>query len=148
MYIYDLKNAEGEKTKKFRKGRGIGSGLGKTAGKGHKGQNARSGGGVRPGFEGGQMPLYRRLPSRGFNNANFAKVYSTVNVEKLNIFEANSVVDAAALIERGILSKVEKDGIKILGNGELKVALTVKANKFTATASEKIKALGGTPEEV
>ena len=94
------------------------------------------------------MPLYRRLPSRGFNNANFAKVYSTVNVEKLNIFEANSVVDAAALIERGILSKVEKDGIKILGNGELKVALTVKANKFTATASEKIKALGGTPEEV
>ena len=148
MYIYELKNAEGEKTKKFRKGRGIGSGLGKTAGKGHKGQNARSGGGVRPGFEGGQMPLYRRLPSRGFNNANFAKVYSTVNVDKLNAFEANSVVDAAALIERGILSKVEKDGIKILGNGELKVALTVKANKFTATAVEKIKALGGTPEEV
>ena len=148
MYIYELKNAEGEKTKKFRKGRGIGSGLGKTAGKGHKGQNARSGGGVRPGFEGGQMPLYRRLPSRGFNNANFAKVYSTVNVDKLNVFEANAVVDAAALIERGILSKVEKDGIKILGNGELKVALTVKANKFTATAAEKIKALGGTPEEV
>ena len=148
MYIYDLKNAEGEKTKKFRKGRGIGSGLGKTAGKGHKGQNARSGGGVRPGFEGGQMPLYRRLPSRGFNNANFAKVYSTVNVDKLNVFEANAVVDAAALIERGILSKVEKDGIKILGNGELKVALTVKANKFTATAIEKIKALGGRPEEV
>ena len=148
MYIYDLKNAEGEKTKKFRKGRGIGSGLGKTAGKGHKGQNARSGGGVRPGFEGGQMPLYRRLPSRGFNNANFGKVYSTVNVDKLNVFEANAVVDAAALIEKGILSKVEKDGIKILGNGELKVALTVKANKFTATAQEKIKALGGTPEEV
>ena len=139
MYIHDLKNAEGEKTKKFRKGRGIGSGLGKTAGKGHKGQNARSGGGVRPGFEGGQMPLYRRLPSRGFNNANFAKVYSTVNVDKLNVFEAGAVVDAAALIEKGILSKVEKDGIKILGNGELTVALTVKANKFTATASEKIK---------
>ena len=148
MYIYDLKNAEGEKTKKFRKGRGIGSGLGKTAGKGHKGQNARSGGGVRPGFEGGQMPLYRRLPSRGFNNANFGKVYSTVNVDKLNVFEANAVVDAAALIEKGILSKVEKDGIKILGNGELKVALIVKANKFTATAVEKIKALGGSPEEV
>ena len=148
MYIYDLKNAEGEKTKKFRKGRGIGSGLGKTAGKGHKGQNARSGGGVRPGFEGGQMPLYRRVPSRGFNNAKFAKVYSTVNVDKLNVFEANAVVDAAALIEKGILSKVEKDGIKILGNGELNVALTVKANKFTATAVEKIKALGGTPEEV
>ncbi len=148
MYIHDLKNAEGEKTAKFRKGRGIGSGLGKTAGKGHKGQNARSGGGVRPGFEGGQMPLYRRLPSRGFNNAKFGKVYSTVNVDKLNVFEANAVVDAAALIEQGILSKVEKDGIKILGNGELKVALTVKANKFTATAVEKIKALGGTPEEV
>jgi large subunit ribosomal protein L15 len=148
MYIYDLKNAEGEKTKKFRKGRGIGSGLGKTAGKGHKGQNARSGGGVRPGFEGGQMPLYRRLPSRGFNNANFAKVYSTVNVDKLNVFEANAVVDAAALIEKGILSKVEKDGIKILGNGELKVALTVKANKFTAQAKEKITAQGGSAEEV
>lgn len=148
MYIYDLKNAEGEKTKKVRRGRGIGSGWGKTSGKGHKGQKARSGGGVRPGFEGGQMPLYRRLPSRGFNNARFGKVYSTVNVDKLNIFEANSVVDAAALIEKGILSKIEKDGIKILGNGELKVSLTVKANKFTATAVEKIKALGGSPEEV
>ena len=146
--LNELKPVEGARQSKKRLGRGTGSGLGKTAGKGHKGQNARSGGGVRPGFEGGQMPLYRRLPSRGFNNANFAKVYSTVNVEKLNVFEANSVVDAAALIERGILSKVEKDGIKILGNGELKVALTVKANKFTATASEKIKALGGTPEEV
>ena len=148
MYIYDLKNAEGEKTKKVRRGRGIGSGWGKTSGKGHKGQKARSGGGVRPGFEGGQTPLYRRLPSRGFNNARFGKVYSTVNVDKLNIFEANSVVDAAALIEKGILSKIEKDGIKILGNGELKVSLTVKANKFTATAVEKIKALGGSPEEV
>lgn len=148
MYSYDLKNAQGEKTKKFRVGRGIGSGLGKTAGKGHKGQNARSGGGVRPGFEGGQMPLYRRIPSRGFNNANFGKVYSTVNVDKLNVFEAGSVVDACALLEKGILSKVEKDGVKILGNGELKVALTVKANKFTATASEKIKAMGGSPEEV
>ena len=148
MYIYDLKNAEGEKTKKVRRGRGIGSGWGKTSGKGHKGQKARSGGGVRPGFEGGQMPLYRRLPSRGFNNARFGKVYSTVNVDKLNIFESNSVVDAAALIEKGILSKIEKDGIKILGNGELKVSLTVKANKFTATAVEKIKALGGSPEEV
>ena len=148
MYIYELKNAEGEKTKKFRKGRGIGSGLGKTAGKGHKGQNARSGGGVRPGFEGGQMPLYRRVPSRGFNNANFSKVYSTVNVDKLNAFEANSVVDACALLEKGILSKIEKDGVKILGNGELKVALTVKANKFTAGAVEKIKAVGGNTEEV
>ena len=148
MYIYELKNAEGEKTKKFRKGRGIGSGLGKTAGKGHKGQNARSGGGVRPGFEGGQMPLYRRLPSRGFNNAKFAKVYSTVNVDKLNLFEAGAVVDAAALIEKGILSKVEKDGIKILGNGELKVALTVQASKFTKSAIEKIEAAGGKAEVI
>ncbi|MBQ8431118.1 MAG: 50S ribosomal protein L15 [Clostridia bacterium] len=148
MYSYDLRNAEGEKTKKVRRGRGIGSGWGKTSGKGHKGQNARSGGGVRPGFEGGQMPLYRRVPSRGFNNANFSKVYSTVNVDKLNAFEANSVVDACALLEKGILSKIEKDGVKILGNGELKVALTVKANKFTAGAVEKIKAVGGNTEEV
>lgn len=148
MYSYDLKNAQGEKTKKFRIGRGIGSGLGKTAGKGHKGQNARSGGGVRPGFEGGQLPLYRRLPSRGFNNANFAKVYSIVNLDKLNAFEAGSTVDAVALLKKGILSKIEKDGVKILGNGELKVALTVKANKFTASALEKIKAVGGNTEEV
>ena len=148
MYSFELKNAQGEKTKKVRRGRGIGSGWGKTSGKGHKGQNARSGGGVRPGFEGGQMPLYRRIPSRGFNNARFEKVYSTVNVDKLNVFEPNSVVDACALIEKGIISKVEKDGVKILGNGELKVALTVKARKFTATAIEKIKAVGGNTEEV
>ena len=148
MYSYDLRNAEGEKTKKVRRGRGIGSGWGKTSGKGHKGQNARSGGGVRPGFEGGQMPLYRRIPSRGFNNANFAKVYSIVNLEKLNVFEANSVVDACALLEKGILSKIEKDGVKILGKGELKVALTIKANKFTQSAQDKIKAIGGTIEEV
>lgn len=148
MYSYELRNAEGEKTKKVRRGRGIGSGWGKTSGKGHKGQNARSGGGVRPGFEGGQMPLYRRIPSRGFNNANFAKVYSIVNIEKLNVFEANSVVDACSLLEKGILSKIEKDGVKILGKGELKVALTVKANKFTASAQDKIKAVGGTVEEV
>lgn len=148
MYSYDLKNAQGEKTKKVRRGRGIGSGWGKTSGKGHKGQNARSGGGVRPGFEGGQMPLYRRLPSRGFNNARFAKVYSTVNVDKLNVFEANAIVDELSLLEKGILSKIEKDGVKILGNGELKVALTVRAKKFTAKAVEKIKAIGGNAEEV
>ena len=148
MKLNQMSPALNSTTDKRRVGRGIGSGLGKTSGKGHKGQNARSGGGVRPGFEGGQMPLYRRLPSRGFNNANFAKVYSTVNVEKLNVFEANAVVDACALLEKGILSKIEKDGVKILGNGELKVALTVKANKFTATAVEKIKALGGNTEEV
>ena len=148
MYIHELKNADGARQTKKRLGRGIGSGIGKTSGKGHKGQNARSGGGVRLGFEGGQMPLYRRLPSKGFSNAKFKKVYSTVNVSALNIFEANTVVDAAKLLEAGILSKVEKDGIKILGNGELTVALKVVANKFTAQAKEKITAQGGSVEEV
>ena len=148
MYIHDLKNADGARTSKKRLGRGIGRGIGKTSGKGHKGQNARSGGGVRLGFEGGQMPLYRRLPSKGFSNAKFKKVYSTVNVSSLNIFEANTVVDAVKLLEAGILSKIEKDGIKILGNGELTVALKVVANKFTAQAKEKITAQGGSVEEV
>ena len=140
MYIHDLKNADGARTSKKRLGRGIGSGIGKTSGKGHKGQNARSGGGVRPGFEGGQMPLYRRLPIKGFTNAKFKKVYSTVNVSALNIFEANTEVDAAKLLEAGILSQIEKDGVKILGNGELTVSLKVVANKFTAQ--------GGSVEEV
>ena len=148
MYIHDLKNAEGARTSSKRLGRGIGSGIGKTSGKGHKGQNARSGGGVRPGFEGGQNPLYRRIPVKGFSNAKFKKVYSTVNVSALNIFEANTEVDAVKLLESGILSKIEKDGIKILGNGELTVALKVKANKFTAQAKEKITAQGGSVEEV
>lgn len=148
MYIHDLKNADGARQSKKRLGRGIGSGIGKTSGKGHKGQNARSGGGVRPGFEGGQNPLYRRLPSRGFSNAKFKKVYSTVNVSSLNIFEANTEVDVVKLLEAGILSKVEKDGVKILGNGELTVALKVVANKFTAQAKEKITAQGGSVEEV
>ena len=148
MYIHDLKNAEGEKTSKKRLGRGIGSGLGKTSGKGHKGQNARSGGGVRPGFEGGQNPLYRRIPARGFSNAKFKKVYSVVNVSSLNSFEPNTVVDAVKLLESGILSKIEKDGVKILGNGELSVTLKVVANKFTAQAKEKITAQGGSIEEV
>ncbi len=148
MYIHDLRNAEGAKQSKKRLGRGIGSGIGKTSGKGHKGQNARSGGGVRPGFEGGQNPLYRRLPSKGFSNAKFKKVYSVVNVSSLNVFEPNTEVDAIKLLESGILSKVEKDGIKILGNGELKVALKVVANKFTNSAKEKIMAQGGSVEEV
>lgn len=148
MYIHDLRNAEGEKQSKKRLGRGIGSGVGKTSGKGHKGQNARSGGGVRPGFEGGQNPLYRRLPSKGFNNAKFKKVYSTVNVSQLNVFEKDTMVDAAKLLEQGILSKIEKDGVKILGNGELTVAVKVAANKFTAQAKEKITAIGGSVEEV
>ena len=148
MYIHELKNADGARASKKRLGRGIGSGIGKTSGKGHKGQNARSGGGVRPGFEGGQNPLYRRLPVKGFSNAKFKKVYSTVNVSSLNIFEANTEVDAYKLLESGILSKIEKDGIKIFGNGDLKVALKVKANKFTAQAKEKITAQGGSAEEV
>ena len=148
MYIHDLKNADGEKTSKKRLGRGIGSGIGKTSGKGHKGQNARSGGGARPGFEGGQNPLYRRLPARGFSNAKFKKVYSIVNVSQLNSFEPNTVVDAVKLLESGILSKIEKDGVKILGNGDLSVALKVVANKFTAQAKEKITAQGGSVEEV
>ena len=148
MYIHDLKNADGARQSKKRLGRGIGSGIGKTSGKGHKGQNARSGGGVRPGFEGGQMPLYRRLPMKGFTNAKFKKVYSIVNVSSLNIFEANTEVDAVKLLEAGILSKIEKDGVKILGNGELTVALKVIANKFTNQAKEKITAQGGSVEEV
>lgn len=148
MYIHDLRNADGSRQSKKRLGRGIGSGIGKTSGKGHKGQNARSGGGVRPGFEGGQMPLYRRIPSKGFSNAKFKKVYSIVNVSQLNVFEANTEVDAVKLLEAGILSKVEKDGVKILGNGNLTVALKVVANKFTAQAKEKITAQGGSTEEV
>ena len=148
MYIHELKHAEGARTSSRRLGRGVGSGLGKTSGKGHKGQNARSGGGVRPGFEGGQNPLYRRIPVKGFSNAKFKKVYSVVNVSALNVFESNTEVDAGKLVEAGILSKVEKDGVKILGNGELKVALKVVANKFTAQAKEKITAQGGSVEEV
>lgn len=146
MYIHTIKPAEGSKTDARRLGRGIGSGLGKTASKGHKGQNARSGGGVRPGFEGGQIPLYRRIPKRGFNNALNTKVYTEVSLEKLNKFEANTVVDPVLLLESGIISKVEKDGVKILGNGDIKVALTVVASAFTKSAKEKIEAVGGKVE--
>ncbi len=148
MYNHDLKPAVGARTLQKRVGRGIGSGLGKTAGKGHKGQNARSGGGVRPGFEGGQTPIYRRIPKRGFSNAAFKKIYSVVNVEQLNIFEDGNVVDEIALLNSGILAKIEKDGVKILGNGNLTKKLTVKAQKFTKSAKDKISALGGATEEV
>ena len=148
MNIQSLKPAENSRFSQKRLGRGIGSGLGKTSGKGHKGQNARSGGGVRVGFEGGQMPLVRKLPRRGFNNSYFAKQYSIVNVSDLNKFEENAVVDANALIEKGILSKVEEYGVKILGNGKLEKALTVKANKFSESAVKKIKKANGTIEEV
>lgn len=129
-----------------RLGRGVGSGLGKTSGKGHKGQNARSGGGVRPGFEGGQMPLIRRLPKRGFNNKQFAKEYTTVNVSDLNVFENNAVVSVESLIEKNIIKKVAPYGLKVLGNGNLEKALTVKASKFTESAVQKINKAGGKAE--
>ena len=144
MKLHELSPAEGSAKANFRKGRGPASGNGKTAGKGHKGQNARSGGGVKPGFEGGQLPLYRRSPKRGFNNK-FGKSYAIVNVEMLNIFEDGAVVDAAALIDSGIIKSV-CDGIKILGEGELTKKLTVKAAVFSETAKEKIEALGGKTE--
>ena len=146
MKMHELKPAEGAKTSPKRLGRGIGSGLGKTSGKGHKGQNARSGGGVRPGFEGGQMPLVRRIPKRGFNNR-FRKVYSIVNISALEAkFENGAVVDAEALIVSGILSKIEDAGVKVLGGGELTKALTVKADKFSASAKEAIEKAGGSVE--
>ncbi len=141
MKLHELSPAEGSARDSYRKGRGPGSGNGKTAGKGHKGQNARSGGGVRPGFEGGQIPLYRKHPKRGFNNK-FAKVYTVVNVEQLNVFEDGAVVDIEALMAKRIVRKVV-DGVKILGNGELTRKLTVKATVFSASAKEKIEAAGG-----
>ena len=144
MKLHDLKPAVGATTAPKRLGRGTGSGLGKTSGKGHKGAKARSGGGKRPGFEGGQMPLYRRLPKRGFKNI-WAKNYAEVNVESLNRFEDGATVDPVALVESGILKNVQ-DGVKILGNGEITKKLTVKATKFTETAKEKIEAAGGKVE--
>ena len=147
MKLHELRPAEGSAKAAWRKGRGAGSGNGKTAGKGHKGQNARSGGGVRPGFEGGQLPLYRKLPKRGFNNSRFATVYSIVNVSALNVFEDGAVVDLEALMAKKIVRR-ENDGLKILGNGELTKKLTVKASVFSASAKEKIEAAGGKIEEV
>ena len=146
MKLHELSPAEGSTRENFRKGRGAGSGNGKTAGKGHKGQNARSGGGVRPGFEGGQLPLYRKLPKRGFYNR-FATEYSVVNVETLNKFEDGAVVDLAALAAAGVVSQ-PKSALKILGKGELAKKLTVKAAVFSASAKEKIEAAGGKIEVV
>ena len=146
MKLHELSPAPGSNKDVFRKGRGHGSGNGKTAGKGHKGQNARSGGGVRPGFEGGQMPLARRVPKRGFHNI-FATKYATINVSDLNCFEDGAVVDTNAILAAGLLKKT-LDGVKILGNGELTKKLTVKANAFSAGAVEKIQALGGTVEVI
>ena len=148
MKLHELSPQEGSVKNRFRKGRGAGSGNGKTAGKGHKGQNARSGGGVRPGFEGGQLPLYRKLPKRGFKNARFGKLYTVVNVQSLQKFNDGDVVDSAALLAMGIVSTVAKDGIKVLGEGELTKKLTVRAAVFSATAKEKIEAVGGKTEVV
>ena len=148
MNIQDLKPAEGAKTATKRIGRGVGSGMGKTSTRGHKGQWARSGGGVRPGFEGGQMPLVRRIPKRGFNN-HFRKVYSIVNLSVLDNFEAGAVVDINALNEKGLI-KIVKDsvGLKVLGNGTVSKAVTVKANAFSASAKEAIEKAGGTVEQI
>ena len=146
MKLNELSPAVGSAKDSYRRGRGPGSGNGKTAGKGHKGQNARSGGGVRPGFEGGQLPLYRKLPKRGFKNR-FATNYAIVNVAALNKFEDGAVVDLEALLAAKIVRK-ELDGLKVLGNGELTKKLTVKATVFSATAKEKIEAAGGKTEEV
>ena len=146
MKLHELAPAAGSKKTRTRRGRGLGSGLGKTAGRGQKGQNSRSGGGVRSGFEGGRMPLYRRLPKRGFKNV-FAKEYAEVNISQLNRFEDGATVDPVALIEMGILKNV-RDGIRILGNGTLEKKLTVIANGFTKTAEEKIVAAGGKVEVI
>ena len=146
MKLNELSPAEGARKSRFRVGRGLGSGNGKTSGKGMKGQKSRSGGGVRTGFEGGQMPLYRRLPKRGFKNI-FAKVYAEVNVETLNRFEDGATVDAVALIEAGVLKNIY-DGVRILGNGELTKKLTVVANGFTKPAESKITAAGGKVEVI
>ena len=146
MKLHELSPAEGSVKPAWRKGRGPGSGNGKTAGKGHKGQNARSGGGVRPGFEGGQIPLYRKLPKRGFNNK-FAKHYAIVNVSDLNKFNDGDVINLAALMDAGLVTKA-LDGLKVLGNGEITKKLTVEAKIFSATAKEKIEAAGGKTEVI
>ncbi|MGN0173785.1 MAG: 50S ribosomal protein L15 [Acutalibacteraceae bacterium] len=146
MKLHDLAPAEGSVKNTKRIGRGAASGQGKTAGKGHKGQKARSGGGVRPGFEGGQMPLARRVPKRGFNNI-FAKKIIAINLSALNAFDDGAVVNADALIEKGIIKKAY-DGIKVLGNGKITKKVTVQATAFSASAKEAIEAAGGKAEEV
>ncbi|WP_303856961.1 50S ribosomal protein L15 [Allisonella histaminiformans] len=146
MKLHELKPAEGSRKPRRRVGRGIGSGMGKTSTRGTKGQFSRTGGGTHPGFEGGQMPLYRRLPKRGFKNT-FAKKYAEVNVEQLNCFDNGAVVDPAALIEAGILKNV-LDGVRVLGNGELTKSLTVQAQGFTKSAQQKIEAAGGKAEVI
>ena len=147
MKLHELKPNEKAFKERKRVGRGPGSGLGKTSGKGHKGQNARSGGGVRPGFEGGQTPLFRRLPKRGFSNAMFKTEYAVINLSDLNKFEDGAVVTPELLKEMGILKK-QLSGVKVLGNGTLEKKLTVKANKFSTSAVEKIEAIGGKAEVI
>ena len=145
MKLHELSPAPGSAKDAWRKGRGAGSGNGKTAGKGHKGQNARSGGGVRPGFEGGQIPAYRRLPKRGFDNSRFADKYAIVNISDLEIFNDGDVITADVLLEKRIIRKAY-DGLKVLGNGEITKKLTVQAKIFSASAKEKIEAAGGKVE--
>ncbi|MBN2796186.1 MAG: 50S ribosomal protein L15 [Clostridia bacterium] len=147
MRLHELKPAPGSTKKRKRVGRGTGSGSGTTAGRGMNGQNSRSGGGVRPGFEGGQLPLFRRLPKRGFSNHLFKKTWTIVNIETLNVFEDGTEVTPEMLVEVGIVKKYE-DGLKILGNGELERKLTVRANKFTQSAIKKIEAAGGKAEVI
>lgn len=146
MKLHELSPAPGSKKERTRVGRGLGSGLGKTSGKGHKGQNARAGGGTRPGFEGGQKPLYLRLPKRGFTNV-FAKEFVEINVRELNRFDNGAIVDPVALVEAGVVKNV-RDGIRILGTGDLEKSLTVRANGFSKTAIEKIEAAGGKAEVI
>ena len=146
MRLHELSPAEGSKTKSVRVGRGLGSGLGKTSGRGQKGQNSRSGGGTRPGFEGGQRPLYLRLPKRGFYNK-FGKEYVVLNVCDLNGFEDGTVVDPILLLECGAIKNI-RDGVRILGNGEITKSLTVQAMGFSKSAEEKIKAAGGKVEVI
>ena len=146
MKLHELSPVAGSTKERKRIGRGAGSGQGKTAGKGHKGQKARAGRGMRPGFEGGQMPIYRRLPKRGFTNI-FAKEFAEVNVSSLNVFDDDAVVDAQVLYEKRIIRK-KCDGLKVMGNGDLTKKLTVKASAFSAAAKEKIEALGGTTEVI
>lgn len=147
MQLHELKAHEGARRSKKRVGRGTSSGHGKTSTRGHKGQWARSGGGVRIGFEGGQTPLFRRIPKRGFNNTRFAKEYATVNVDALNKFEAGSVVTPELLLEQRLIRE-PLDGLKVLGTGDLQVKLTVQAHAFSAVAKEKIEAAGGTAEVI
>lgn len=146
MELYELAPEKGQRKNRKRIGRGVASGSGKTAGRGNKGHNARSGGGVRPGFEGGQMPIHRRLPKRGFKNP-FKKVFAVINVQDLNRFESDAVVDEAALIKSGLV-KGDRDGIKLLGQGEINFALTLKIDKVSASARQKVESAGGKIEEI